>query len=243
MAKQAHPVSPEAPALKVTWVVLDQKVAKDFKAREAKQVNPVCPVKQGPLDLLERTDWRETKVVRVRLVSLERLASQEPEVHQVLLEAPVLLVLKDIPVSLAALVLRASKVSREKAVLLDLAVYQVRQVQLANVERSVPEVQVELLAHLEKEAHLAVEVFLELMDHQGRKVKPVIEDLLDPTDQKAKLVTLAVLAPRVYKDFVVFQAVQVLLANLVALVNVVCPELMVKMANKVLRVFKVCLDL
>ena len=57
------------------------------------------------------------------------------------------------------------------------------------------------------------------------------------------MVTLAVLAPRVYKDFVVFQAVQVLLANLVALVNVVCPELMVKMANKVLRVFKVCLDL
>lgn len=101
----------------------------------------------------------------------------------------------------------------------------------------------ELLDRLEKEVLLVAVVFLVLTDHQDRKVKRVIEDLLAQMDQKAKLEILVVLDPLVCKGFVVFQAAQVHQGNLVVLANVVCPVLMEKTANKVLRVFKVCLDL
>lgn len=243
LAKLAHLVFLEAPAPRVTWVVLGLKVVKDFKVHEVKQANPVYLVKQDPLDLPEKMDWQETKVVRVRLVLPERLVSQEQEDHPGLLEVLVLLELKDILVSLVVLVLRENKVSKEKVVLLDLVDCQVQLVPLVNVERSVLGAQVELLDHLEKEAHLAVEVFQGLMDHLGRKVKLVIEDLLAQTDQKAKSEILVVLAPQVCKDFVVSLVAQVLPVNLVALASVVYPVLMAKMVNKVLRVFKVCLDL
>lgn len=174
---------------------------------------------------------------------LEPLDSQEQEDHPGLLEVLVLLELKDILVSLAVLVLRENKVSKEKVVLLDLVDCQVQLVPLVNVERSVLGAQVELLDHLEKEAPLAVEVFQELTDPLGRKVKPVIEDLLAQMDQKAKSEILVVLAPQVCKDFVVSPVAQVLRANLVALASVAYPVLMAKTENKALRVFKVCLDL
>lgn len=56
MAKLAHLVFLEAPAPRVTWVVLGRKVVKGCKVHEVKQANPVCLVKQDPLDLPEKTD-------------------------------------------------------------------------------------------------------------------------------------------------------------------------------------------
>jgi len=56
LAKLAHLVFLEAPAPRVTWVVLGRKVVKGCKVHEVKQANPVCLVKQDPLDLPEKTD-------------------------------------------------------------------------------------------------------------------------------------------------------------------------------------------
>lgn len=110
LAKQALRVSLAALAQKVTWVVLDQKVAKDYKAPEERQENPACPGRQDHLVQLEKTALQEIKVARVRLVSLEPLAFQALEVRPDLLEVLVLPVLKVILESLVAQVLKESKV-------------------------------------------------------------------------------------------------------------------------------------
>lgn len=56
LAKLAHLASPEAQVPKVTWVALDQKVAKVFKVHEVRQANLVFPVKlvhQVPLEKMD----------------------------------------------------------------------------------------------------------------------------------------------------------------------------------------------
>lgn len=126
--------------------------------------------------------------------------------------------------------------------LLDLVVYLVLLVLLANAERSALVVPVVLQVHLVKEAHPEEEVFPVLMDPLALKVRPVIEDLQAPMDPREKLETLVVLVLLVCKVFVVYLAELDLQASPEALVNEVYLVRMVKMANKDHKVSKVSLD-